>query len=236
VRLAQDVSRSSRPTRTTALPESFDGVAVGTHGDLSIFCLYKIFGLSDGAAVLCNAPLDLPHHRRSPRVDRVVREHAIYLEQRWGWLAELHRRLKGAREYDPNRDFALGDPARTPNTGTIFLLPRVTNPQARKVRVSHYAFLLERLEPIVPEPFVRLHEGASPYAFPILSECKGELLERLYRHGIVASNFWSVPHPSLQVSRLPQAAALRQSIVALPVHQELGIEELERVVAAVLGG
>jgi perosamine synthetase len=215
---------------------SRDGVAVGAHGDLSLFCLYKTFGLSDGAAVLCNPPLDPPNHGRLLGVDRLVREHVIYLEQRWGWLAELHRRLKGPTEYNPKGDFALGDPARTPDTGTIFLLPRVTNPQAQKVRVSHYAFLLERLGHIVPESFARLHEGASPYAFLILSERKVELLERLTRHGIVASNFWSVPHPSLQVSRFPQAAALRQSIVALPVHQELGIEELERVVAAVLGG
>jgi dTDP-4-amino-4,6-dideoxygalactose transaminase len=212
---------------------SREGVPVGSHGDLSLFCLYKTFGLSDGAAVLCRRAPDPPRQRSPLRIDRVIRYHAIYLEQRWGWLAEIHRRLKGAREYDPNRDFALGDPTRAPNMGTIFLVPRVTNPQAQGVRLAHYAFLLERLGRLVPEPFAHLHEGASPYAFPIQSRCKSALLGRLYRHGIVASNFWSVPHPSLKVDKFPQAAALRESVVALPVHQEMGTEELERVVAAV---
>lgn len=213
---------------------SREGVAVGSHGDLSVFCLYKTFGLPDGAAVLCNPPVD-PPHKWSLRIDRLARYHAIYLEQQYGWLAELHRRLKGTREYDPKRDFALGNPTRMPNTGTIFLLARVTNPRAQKVRVAHYAFLLERLKHMVPEPFARLHEGVSPYAFPIQSSRKEELLARLYRHGIFASNFWSVPHPNLKATEFPQAAALRSSIVALPIHQELGIKELGRIVSAVLG-
>jgi hypothetical protein len=87
-----------------------------------------------------------------------------------------------------------------------------------------------------PEPFARVPKTASPYAFPIRSNRKKEMLDWLYRHGVVASNFWSVPHPSLNVSNFPQAAALREHIVALPVHQELGIKELERIIDAVLSG
>jgi dTDP-4-amino-4,6-dideoxygalactose transaminase len=45
-----------------------------------------------------------------------------------------------------------------------------------------------------------------------------------------------VPHSSLNVSNFPQAAELREHIVALPVHQELGYKELERIVDAVLSG
>src|SRR5215216_2482227 len=44
---------------------SREGIPVGSHGDLSIFCLYKTFGLADGAAVICNPPLDPPSNRRS---------------------------------------------------------------------------------------------------------------------------------------------------------------------------
>ena len=215
---------------------SREGIPVGSHGDLSIFCLYKTFGLADGAAVICNPPLDPPSNRRSLRIDRLVREHFIYLEQRWGWLAELHRRFKGDREYDPKRDFALDNTRCTPNIGTIFLLPRVTDSRAQETRVANFTFLLERLKHMLAEPFARLHEGASPYAFPIRSSRKEELLDWLYRQGIVASNFWSVPHSSLNVSNFPQAAELREHIVALPVHQELGYKELERIVDAVLSG
>lgn len=96
--------------------------------------------------------------------------------------------------------------------------------------------MLERLEHLAPEPFTRLHEGASPFAFPIWSSRKEELLDWLNRLGIVAPNYWSVPHPVLQATDFPQAAALREGIVALPVHQELGTKELERIADAVLSG
>jgi perosamine synthetase len=60
------------------------------------------------------------------------------------------------------------------------------------------------------------------------------MLDRSIRHGIVAVSFWSVPHPCLPTADFPRAAALRKSIIALPVHQELGVRELERIVEDVL--
>jgi hypothetical protein len=167
-------------------------------------------------------------------IDRLVREHGIYLEQRWGWLAELHRRFKRAREYDPKRDFALGDPWCAPYMTTNFLLTRVTYQAAQAARAANYAFLLERLKRFVPEPFARLREGASPYAFPVQSDRKKELINGLYQHGIVASNLWSVPHSNLKATDFPRADALRKRVVGLPVHQELGVEELECIVGAVI--
>jgi dTDP-4-amino-4,6-dideoxygalactose transaminase len=136
----------------------------------------------------------------------------LYLAQQWGWFAELHRRLKRTREYNPKQDFALGNP----------------------MRATNYAFLLERLERFVPEPFARPREGASPFAFPIQSHRQEEVLGLLRRHGVAAVNFWSVPHPSLPVADFPQAAALRDSVITLPVHQELSVRELDRIVDAVL--
>jgi hypothetical protein len=56
---------------------------VGSCGDLSILCLYKTFGLPDGAAVICSPPPDPPRRKRPLRIDRLVWEHSIYLEQRW---------------------------------------------------------------------------------------------------------------------------------------------------------
>jgi dTDP-4-amino-4,6-dideoxygalactose transaminase len=211
-----------------------DGIPVGSHGDLSIFCLYKTFGLPDGAAVISKSPPEPPPHRRSMGIDRVVREHSLYLEQRWGWLAELRRRLKRAVEYDPKRDFALGDPECAPYASTNFLLPRVSYSAAQAERAANYAFLLERLERFVLEPFAHLHEGVSPFAFPIQSHRKEEVLSLLRRYGVAAGDFWSVPHPSLPVVDFPQAAVLRDSVITLPVHQELSIRELERIANAVL--
>jgi perosamine synthetase len=214
---------------------SRDGRPVGSHGDLSIFCLYKTFGLPDGAAVISNFPLEPPRPGRRVGIARVATRHGLYLAQRWGWLAGLRHRLERAGVHDPRRDFALGDPGRYPYVTTDFLLARVTYPAAQAARSANYAFLLERLERFVPEDFAHPPEGASPFAFPIRSSSKEELLDRLARYGIAAIDFWSVPHPRLPARDFPRAAALRESIVALPVHQELGARELERIVDAVLG-
>ncbi len=212
-----------------------EGVPVGSHGDLTIFCLYKTFGLPDGAAVICNPSLRLPSRERRSVAASVAREHSLYLAQQWGWFAELHRRLKRTREYDPRQDFALGDPVRASRITARFLLARVADPAAQAARAANYSFLLERLERFVPEPFACLPEGASPFAFPIQSHRKEEALDRLRRYGVAAGNLWSVPHPALPVADFPQAAALRDTVISLPVHQELSVRELGRIVDAVLG-
>jgi perosamine synthetase len=217
---------------------SFNGVPVGSHGDLSIFCLYKSVGVPDGAAVISTTPLDVPRSGRRLGAASLTIKHGMYLEQRWGWFAELHRRLKRVRQRtspqeELQRDFALGDPEQAPCAVTELLLSRAIQPAVQATRVANYTFLLERLERFVPEPFAHLPKGTSPFVFPIRSNRKEELVHRLARHGIVASSFWTIPHPSLPVADFPQASSFRKSIVGLPVHQELGSRELERIADAV---
>jgi dTDP-4-amino-4,6-dideoxygalactose transaminase len=217
---------------------SRDGVPVGSHGDLSIFCLYKTFGLPDGAAVISNYPPEPLPLRHPLGIDRVALRHGLYLVQRWGWLAEIDRRLrsyfKHSRDFDPEQEFGVGDLGRGPYATTTFLLRRVVYPAAQAARAANFAFLLKHLRPFVLEPFASLPEGASPFAFPICSGQKEQLLERLNQQGINAPTFWSVPHSCLPAVDFPRAEMLRNSIIALPVHQELGSRELKHMVDAVL--
>lgn len=213
---------------------SSGGAPVGSYGDLSIFCMYKTFGVPDGGVVISSRPPQAPHSGRRLGLGRLVREHGLYLAQRWGWLASLYRRFGRDHEYDPEQDFALGDPDSPPCAATRLLLARTADLSAPAVRRAYYAFLLERLNRFVPRPFAHLPEGASPFAFPIRSDRKEQLLARLAGRGIAAIDFWSVPHPSLPAADFPRAAELRKSVLALPVHQELGARELERIVEVVL--
>jgi len=213
---------------------SRDGAPVGSHGDLSVFCLYKTFGLPDGAALISNSPPEVPRPRRGIGIGPVTVRHGSYLAQRWGQLADLRRLFTRAGEHDPEREFALGDLGRGPYTATNFLLARMPHTTAQRARLANHAFLLERLGHFVPEPFAHLPGGASPFAFPIQSNRKEEVLDWLARRGIAAVSFWGIPHPRLPTADFPRAAALRKSIIALPVHQELGVRELERIVRAVL--
>lgn len=226
------------------------GTPVGSHGDLSIFCLYKTFALPDGAAVISNTPAEPPRSKGHVRIKHCVQRHGSYLSRRWRWAEELRHWLKGSGGQSPEHDgispvhdvhsgrggFALGVPG-VPCPTTGFLLARVTDPVAQVKRAANYDLLLKRLERFVPDCFAHLPEGASPFAFPIQSEQKKDLLDWLTRNGILAADFWPDTHPcSSPVADFPRVAALRKSVVGLPVHQELGVRELEHVVDAVLYG
>jgi perosamine synthetase len=224
---------------------SRNGRPIGSYGDLSIFCLYKTIGLPDGAAVISNFPPKPPPPRHHIGAARIALRHGLYVTQRWamfaeltrrlggwGWITELRRRLGRGGEYDPGQDIALGDPEIAPYASVDFLLKRQTYSAVQSARAANYAFLLKQLKRFVPEQLAHLPEGASPFVFPIQSDHK-EVLARLSRYGIVAGYVWPIPHPCLPEASFPQAAALRKNTIALPVHQELRVQELERIVDAV---
>ena len=88
---------------------------------------------------------------------------------------------------------------------------------------------------MVPEPFARLPEDTSPFAFPIESPHKATLLDRLATHGIRALDLWPVPHPRVPVGRFGRADSLRARVIALPVHQELAPGDVDRIICATRG-
>jgi dTDP-4-amino-4,6-dideoxygalactose transaminase/CelD/BcsL family acetyltransferase involved in cellulose biosynthesis len=208
-----------------------DGGPVGSFGDLAIFCLYKTFGLPDGAALLVRgAEPPAPLRGRRARVAALAARHALWFAERSAIAGRLAQRLATDGEYRPEEDFALDDaaPAASP---TSFLLPRLGADAARRRR-AHYRLLLDELATHVPTPFDRLAPGASPFAFPVVSEHKSELIERLARAGVQALDVWCVAHPALPAERFPGAAARRATTVGLPVHQELRAADIDRIARA----
>ena len=204
---------------------------VGMHGDVAIFCLYKTFGLPDGAALVSRAPAGGPDGRGRAQLRAVAGLHASWLVQRVA-IAGAPAGPDGAAAYDPADDFALGDVDTPIGAATAALLPRVADAAAAARRRANARTLVEGLGELVPPPFDAPPAGAAPFALPIRTSDKGALLERLARHGIEALDFWSHPHPSLDARCFPDAAARRASTVVLPVHQELAPEDLERIVSA----
>jgi perosamine synthetase len=211
---------------------STDGHPVGSFGDVSIFCLYKTFGMPDGSALVSRVPVQENESPVGPRrplgLTGVARRHAAWAMSRWGALAALASRVKGDEEYVPEDDFALGNPASKPSSATLFLLGRVADARAAQLRRENYAFLLEKFPDLVLRPFDRLPEGASPFFFPVETDRKEELLGWFARRGVDALDFWSVAHPLLP-SGFPRARALRRRVVGVPVHQELRRQDLERL-------
>jgi len=211
---------------------SFDGGRpVGSLGDLAIFCLYKTFGLPDGAALLVRKG-SAPHadHARRAGVRELARQHALWLASRSSLAGGALDVFKRNGSYSPEDDFALGSPE-GPLPASLSLAARVPEDAAARRR-AHYRLLLEQLGAEVWPPFECLPAGASPFAFPVATADKQELLDRLARAGVRAVDLWSVPHPILPAERFPAAQARRAGTVGLPVHQELHRADIERVAAA----
>jgi dTDP-4-amino-4,6-dideoxygalactose transaminase len=211
---------------------SWGGRPVGTLGELAIFCLYKSFALPDGGALFMSVAGPHPTSKRGLGFASVAIRHSSWLAQRSTVVARLHARLSNDREPAPGRDFGLGDPNTPPTLATLRLLPRVTDPAAAERRRHNYHFLAEALEGLVRPLFPAIPEGASPAAFPILTVTGHPIQSRLRRRGILAARFWEAPHPILP-DRFERSRSLRARVLGLPVHQELRLQDLERIAASV---
>jgi dTDP-4-amino-4,6-dideoxygalactose transaminase len=203
-----------------------DDVPVGATADLAVFCLYKTYGLPDGAALVARVDVPRPPGAPGGGGPAVLRRHAAWMAQHVRMFSCPVRAVAGP--YDADADFALGSAA-PPSRATLRLLARLASPDTAHRRRQNYRVLLEALGPFVPPPFDVLPDGAAPFAFPIAVTEKLPVLAALRAHGIRALDFWSVPHPLLPETEFPLAAWLRRHLVALPVHQELGTRQVREV-------
>lgn len=210
------------------------GRPLGSFGDVAMFCLYKMAPVPDGGALVSSAaPGPAPATGRLG-LSRAAKGAGLWLAQRSSALARVAHRARGSADFDADAAMDLGVAA-APSRVTTTLLPRLDYARIRSCRRRNYAYLLERLAEHVPSPFDRLTEGAVPWLFPIAATDKAGLLAYLERHGILAADFWSAAHRSLEAEA---AAALRErrgSTIGLPVHQELRQADLDRIAAAVSG-
>jgi len=210
-----------------------EGAPVGSHGDLSVFCLYKTFGLPDGAALLVRAPVRYPSGRRRLGLVALAQLHVAWLAGRSAAVATLVQPLRRGRAYDPVADMALGDPETPPARSTTALLGRAAACGADVRRRANYAWLLDALDGSVPQPFRHLPAGASPFAFPLLTDDAATVLEHLRRAGVDTHLLWGAWHPAAPCDAFPAVGDLRRRVVSLPVHQELTSRDLERIAGGV---
>jgi len=212
-------------------PGTVGGRPLGSEGHMSIFCLYKTFGLPDGAALLVESPGSGAARGAKLGTALLARRHLAWIRSRSTAVARALPWTPAPADH-PDEELALGDPSLGASRATTFVLPRVFDPDVAERRRANYSFLLHRLGNWVPTPFDALPNGASPFLFPVRAERKDHLLARLAEANIRAVGLWSFAHPLLPEDRFP-GAALRRTIVGLPVHQELRNEDLERISAIV---
>jgi CelD/BcsL family acetyltransferase involved in cellulose biosynthesis/dTDP-4-amino-4,6-dideoxygalactose transaminase len=216
-----------------------DCAPIGWHADLALYCLYKTFGLPDGAVVLVRAGglPEPPSREQGSGLTSAALATTAWLAQRssvvgagWSWLKRRRHTV-----FDPQSEISIGAPNEPMASAGEMLLRRLATIPAAAIRRAHYRLLLEQLSDLVPDEMPPLAEGAAPFAFPVYSERKNELLAGLREAGIHALNFWSVPHPAMNGMHDPVGSRLRGGVVGLPVHQELKFDDVERIAAHVAG-
>jgi hypothetical protein len=182
---------------------------VGCHGDVSVFCLYKTYGVPDGAALWTRAIDATGPLPGRGGLGAVARPQASWLLQRSSGMSALREAFEHRPAFSHAEDIALGDTRNGPSRATVRLLPRLGGEAATKRR-ANYRWLMDRLGEHVPPPFRVLPAGASPFVFPIETVEKDLVAERLRRHRIEALGFWTLPHPSLPEGFDRSAAARRR--------------------------
>ena len=213
-----------------------DSGPVGAVGDIAIFCLYKTIGVPDGAALWFRdrrvGPPPAPEGKVGAKA--IVRTSLMWAMSRSSLAAAAAEPvLLRPRPYDPAADFYRGNPWSRPSTATTLLLPSLADRRVAAVREQNWHELREAIGSEHTAGLPDLPAGSSPFGLAVEAPDKRELLGRLTRVGVRALDFWSVPHPLLDVARFPRERALREKVVVLPVHQELRPRDIRRVARAV---
>ncbi len=204
---------------------------VGADADLALFCLYKVFGVPDGGAVISKAFGGPPADDESSGARALAGRLADWAAQRSRIAAGLfrERRHPPLQDERPEVDFALTAVDERAARTTRWVLSRVVDTDAPSRRRANFARLAERLGELQSPAFERMPPESSPLAFPIEISDKRALVDRLARRGIMDTRMWTVPHPAMDAGAYPGAAALRARLIGLPVHQGLRPVDVERI-------
>jgi dTDP-4-amino-4,6-dideoxygalactose transaminase len=228
---------------------SRDGeVPLGARGDLGIFCLYKSVPVPNGGLLVLNRAIDAPTTVRTPPLGSTV-SHAggLFLAHlaRYGASGEALR--EAVRRSGRAVRFATG--VHPVATGTMHFDPSCADlgmsALSRVVlenqdwdaivaaRRRNWFLLFGRLRDVAPPVQAELPAGACPLFYPLVCPDKPSVAAKLAARGIETVDFWNEGHPACPVEEFPEVAALRRRVLEIPLHQDLGPDDMAYVAQAV---
>lgn len=229
---------------------SRDGaVPLGSRGDAGIFCLYKSLPVPNGGLLALNRQLDAPAPARAAPLASTL-SHATgsflaHLALRYGAPGEavreaLRRGQRAVRVATGLHPLATGtmhfDPAAA-DVGmswlTRFILEHLDYDGIVEARRRNWFLLFARLRELAPPVQVELPAGACPLFYPLLVDDKPRVAERLAARGVETVEFWNTGHPGCDLAEFPEVAALRRRVLELPLHQDLGPDDMAYLAKAV---
>lgn len=232
-----------------ALLSSDGDVPLGTTGDAAVFSLHKTLPVPHGGALVFNGrrgfqlpAMTLPPAGPTARglLSRLLLRGEFRLPNQGGALRRLgawFSRHFGRGQGEPSpvepgldrKDLALG---------TSPLVERVARAQPLagvvERRRRNFFHLLGALRGVAPPLVTELPPGVCPLFYPLWVGDKDEVLARLRAENVEAGPGWRTFHARCVGGEFPDASRLRQHLLELPCHQDLGPEHVAHVARVAL--
>jgi perosamine synthetase len=227
-----------------ALLSETAGQPLGSFGDYSVFCLYKILPVIDGGLLVQN-------HRPFTELDRLplrpigrlfemgqaaelwmqrLRSHAPHLG---AFLAAAKRRVGALLNVLKMERVPVGDVGfNTVHTCLAMsrwsnhLLARLDYAAIRRKRRGNFDMLAELLAVSGIEPWLNLEPGVCPLFFPLLVKDKPRAGHALRMRGVMATELWNEGDPQSAGHEGQGARFLRRHVLELPIHQDIREEQI----------
>ena len=221
--------------------------AQGRAGDIALFCFYKLFPVLEGGALVLNSDklTNVTFPNPPPRkavAKALIRAGLEGILGRIG-IAAL-RRLRTPKATTPESgspypdmpanyyfDSALkGAGISRVTVRAIGSFDVAASIRVRRANYRQYQALLAEL-PGVTLLYPDLPDDICPLNMPILVEERDRLCADLVAQGISATPWWAGFHQAIDFADFPDAAYLKNHILALPLHQAMGPAHIAHVVA-----
>lgn len=219
-----------------------DGSAVGTVGEVSVFSLTKSLPTPDGGILSWATGWTGPKELSAPPLGRTLHQLAVRTK---AWMHHFMSRpalqapapqrvetLPAAVMEDMPQSyyFEAWREKRAPSMITRGYIERVIPADIKLQRQRNYRALASALNARNLAPlFADLPDHVCPLSCPIRTNRRDSMVASLKEYGIETSPWWSGGHRDVDWPRFPMACELKQTLLPLPVHQQLNAEDMARI-------
>lgn len=214
-----------------------NGKPCGLGGDISVFSIFKMIPvLHAGALVINNPKYRLKAKPKSLDLSQDYLENLskIELYRHQLYMQSLNTRSQVLRiDYKSFAKIALVNQTHYEKLYKIDDVSRTvmlnTDPNSvRQKRANNFKFYLKQFKEI--SVFKSLPNGACPLSFPIWTKERNALRKRIEKQGVEGLTYWpDYLLPKGAIKKHPNSKWLADSILSIPCHQDLGIDELNYV-------
>ena len=106
-------------------------------------------------------------------------------------------------------------------------------PEIVERRRRNYFLLYAMLRDVAPPVTGELRPGVCPLFYPMPISNKASAMARLLARGVETVDFWRIRHPAVREGEFPEVDRLRETVLELPVHQDLTPADAEHVATCV---